>query len=124
MRKLIYILCFSVLMAGCGFHQKTQTRAVDPMRIPIRMRLPDHIKTVGGGAQYYAETVGYRLVTSCPAPSESAGIARQPINPLAPTDTTKVFPVEEGILMLLDDDGCLVIDQDHKLFSFEKGGLE
>ena len=120
MRKLIYMLFFLVLMAGCGFHQKAQTGAVDPMRIPIRMRLPDHIRTVGGGAQYYADTVNYRLITSYPAPDESARIAMQPINPLAPTDTSKVFPVEEGILMLLDD-GCLVIDQEHKLFSFGKG---
>jgi len=115
------LICILVLVAGCGFHQKIQTvGAVDPMRIPIRMRLPDHIRTVGGAAQYYADTVNYRLVTSYPAPDESARIATQPINPLAPTDTSKVFPVEEGILMLLDD-GCLVIDQEHKLFSFEKG---
>lgn len=120
MRSLFYILLSLILMAGCGFHQ-TQTGAVDPMRIPIRMRLPDHIKTVGSGARYYAETVNYRLVTSCPAPSESAGIARQPINPLAPTDTSRVFPVEEGILMLLGDEDYLVIDRPHKLFSFERG---
>lgn len=120
MRNLFYVLLSLILMAGCGFHQ-TQTGAVDPMRIPIRMRLPDHIKTVGSGAQYYADTVNYRLITSYPAPGESAGIASSPINVLAPTDTSEVFPVEEGILMLLDDEDCLIIDRSHKLFSFEKG---
>ncbi len=121
------LICILVLMAsGCGFHQNTQQlgEAMDPMRTPIRMRLPDHIRTIGGAAQYYADTVNCRLVTSYPAPKESSAITSNPINPLAPIDTGKVFPIEEGILMLLDDDDWLVIDQEHKLFSFEKGILE
>ncbi|OEU51769.1 MAG: hypothetical protein BA871_11630 [Desulfuromonadales bacterium C00003096] len=120
MRSLIYILVLAFLLAGCGFHQK-QVEAIDPMRVPVRMRIPNQIKTVGDASQYYAKTVGYRLITSYPAPSESAGIASNPINLLAPTDTVEVFPIREGILMLLHDSDRLVIDREHKLFSFEKG---
>lgn len=114
MKEIIAFMCLILFPFS-------QVEAMDPMRIPVRMRLPDHIRTIGEAAQYYADITKYRLVTSYPAPSESAGIAIQPINPLAPTDTGKVFPIEEGILMLLDDDCNLVIDQEHKLFSFEKG---
>ena len=39
----------------------SQVEAMDPMRIPIRMRLPDHIRTIGVAAQYYADIANYRL---------------------------------------------------------------
>ena len=120
MRSLIYILVLAFLLAGCGFHQK-QVEAIDPMRVPIRMRLPDHIRTVGAGSQYYADTINYRLVTSHPAPSESAGIASNPITGTGKISESGVFPIREGILMLLHDSDRLVIDREHKLFSFEKG---
>ena len=57
-------------------------RAADPMRIQIRTALPEHIVTVGPAAQYYAEAIGYRLITDDPAPPESRWIAQRSINPL------------------------------------------
>ena len=91
--------------------------ALDPMRIGIRSGLPEEIQTVGEAAQYYADVIGYRLVTQYPAPAESGLIATETINPLARAAGIK--PVEEAILALLRADCLLVIDHDHKLFSFE-----
>jgi len=91
--------------------------ALDPMRIGIRTGLPEEIQTVGEAAQYYADVIGYRLVTKYPAPAESGLIATETINPLARAAGIK--PVEEAILALLRADCLLVIDHDHKLFSFE-----
>ena len=93
--------------------------ALDPMRIKIRTTLPKEINTVGDAAQYYADVIEYRLTTAYPAPDESARIANEQISPLSLTN--HVLPVEEAILALLDRTYLLVIDHEHKLFSFEKG---
>lgn len=94
--------------------------ALDPMRIRIRTALPSKIETVGQAAQYFADAIGYRLVTRSPAPEESSAIAGENLNPLAMTNG--VLPVEEAILSVLRRNCMLVIDKDHKLFSFERGG--
>jgi len=94
--------------------------AGDPMRTRIRTRLPDNIQSVGAAAQYYADVIGYRLLTANPAPNDSHEIANRSINPLF--NENKVLPVEEAILAVLDMDAQLVIDHKHKLFAFEKAG--
>ena len=93
--------------------------AFDAMRIQIRTVLPSEITTVGAAAQYYAEVTGYRLTTAFPAPPESSKIANDQVSPLAFTD--KVLAVEDAILALLREPYVLVIDHEHKLFSFEQG---
>jgi hypothetical protein len=93
--------------------------ALDPMRIRIRTALPSDIETVGDAAQYYAKSIGYELKTDYPAEPESSRIANEEISTLSRTNS--VLPVEEAILELLKIDYVLVIDKDHKLFSFEEG---
>ncbi len=94
--------------------------ALNPMRIQIRTALPESINTVGQAAQYFADAIGYNLVTAHPAPAESRSIANELLNPLSNTNNTQ--PVEEAILSLLREEYVLVVDHDHKLFSFEKRG--
>lgn len=94
--------------------------AFDPMRIQIRTVLPTEIKTVGTASQYYAGVIGYRLATLSPAPEESADIAAEPISPLF--FTNNILAVEDAILAILRAPNLLLIDHEHKLFSFAKGG--
>ena len=96
--------------------------ALDPMRIQIRTALPAHVETVGQAAQYFAKGIGYHLATPPPAPDESARIAGEPIGPLAPS--SQIMPIEEAILGLLRPHYNLVVDHEHKLFSFEKGDAQ
>ncbi len=108
------ILIFSTLMlftAGNAF-------GIEHMRIRVRTELPKHISTVGGAAQYYADSIGYQLITNYPAPAESAGISAREINLFSRKN--KVLPIEEAILNLIEKEINLVIDNRHKLFSFEK----
>lgn len=114
---VFFMLC--LVLTGNAF-------AVDKMRIQIRTGLPQHLHTVGDAAQYYADVIGYRLVTQYPAPDASARIAREPVSLLAhihPSES-KIKPVEDAILSLLDERYVLVIDHDHKLFSFETRGQQ
>lgn len=111
MRKT-YLLAIVMVIAFCG-----GANAADSMRIQIRTFLPERLTTVGPAAQYYADVIGYRLITGYPAPQACARIAGRTINPLA--DKNRILPVEEAILALLDKNCKLVIDQEHKLFAFE-----
>jgi len=107
------ILFFGLVGSAYGF---------DAMRIQIRTVLPSEIATIGAAAQYYADVTGYRLTTAFPAPAESNQIAAEQISPLAFTD--KVLAVEDAILALLREPYQLVIDHEHKLFSFEQGEIK
>jgi hypothetical protein len=93
--------------------------ALDPMRIKVRTELPSNITRVGEAAQYYAYSIGYRLVTQHPAPEESFKIANEAISPFSRKNT--VLPIEEAILDVLSTRYVLVVDDEHKLFSFERG---
>ena len=108
---LIVFLLFSFLPNAYAF---------DPMRIQIRTVLPKEIKTVGDAAQYYADVIGYRLETLYPAPEESSLIAAEQISPLFFTNS--VLAVDDAILALLREPYVLIIDHEHKLFSFGQGG--
>jgi hypothetical protein len=88
--------------------------ALDSMRIRIRTELPPKITTVGGGAQYYADAVGYKLVLNTP---ESRKIASEMLSPMAAVNAVR--PLEEAILTLLREDCLLIIDAKNKLFSFK-----
>lgn len=96
--------------------------AFELTRIQIRTVLPKEINTVGEAAQYYADVIGYRLVTRFPAPEESGRIAAEPISPLY--FTNNVLAVEDAILAILREPYALVIDHDHKLLSFAKGAAK
>ena len=106
-------LLWVVLFLAIAIH----AQAFDAMRVRIRTDLPKEIKTVGQAAQYFGAAIGYRLTTAAPAPSESWYIAGELIDPLSMT--TGIRPVEDAILTLLRDDCLLVVDHEHKLFSFE-----
>ena len=108
---LIVFLLFSFLPNAYGF---------DPMRIQIRTVLPKEIKTVGDAAQYYADVIGYRLETLYPAPEESSRIAAEQVSPLF--FTNDILAVDDAILALLREPYVLIIDHEHKLFSFGQGG--
>jgi len=110
---LTAFLVLGILGNSSGAH------AFDQMRIQIRTVLPKEIKTVGEASQYYADVTGYRLVTSYPCPEESGIIAAEPISPLF--FTNRVMAVEEAILAILREPYFLVIDREHRLFSFQKG---
>ena len=109
---------FAVVLTLLVFSGTAQ--ALDPMRIGIRATLPEDINRVGEAAQYYADAIGYRLTTAYCAPDESRKIAMEQISPLALTHS--VLAVEDAILAVLDRSYLLIIDHEHKLFSFEKGG--
>lgn len=111
-RTIFLIMFLSIFMCSNAF-------ALDPMRIRVRTELPAEIKTVGEAAQYYAIGAGYKLVVNYPAPEDSFSIAREEINPH--NRIQAVLPIEEAILNLLAMNYYLVIDTEHKLFSFEKG---
>jgi type IV pili sensor histidine kinase/response regulator len=115
MKKITPFVMLLILLGILG-----PAHALDPMRIKIRTTVPEEINTVGVAAQYYADVIGYRLATAYPAPDESERIASEQISPLSLTNS--VLPVEDAILALLDESYLLVIDHEHKLFSFEKGG--
>ncbi|WP_054697637.1 hypothetical protein [Desulfosarcina cetonica] len=108
---------FAVLTIICFMAMSVPAHAFDPMRIPVGTALPTGIKTVGKAAQYYADAIGYRLLTDNPAPAESAGIAGEGLSPLSKIDS--IMPVEEAILAILRTEYVLVIDHNHKIFSFE-----
>jgi type IV pili sensor histidine kinase/response regulator len=110
-------LLLALAIGQAGFPGKAS--ALDLLRIQIRTVLPQDIQSIGEAAQYFANAAGYRLTTSDPAPAESAAIAAEPITPLFASG--KVKPVDEAILELLRPGCVLVIDREHKLFSFEKG---
>lgn len=113
MRKIIVAIVLALSFCSAA-------NAADPMRIQIRTSLPERLTTIGPAAQYYADVIGYQLVTGYPAPPACEWIARRTINPLS--DKDRILPVEEAILALLDRDCSLVIDHEHKLFAFEKRG--
>lgn len=117
---MIKILKSAILIIPVLFIVSGTALALDPMRIQIRTVLPENTQTVGQAASYFAASIGYRLVTSHPAPPESRSIANELLNPLVTTNTVR--PVEEAILALLRENYSLVIDHQHKLFSFELGG--
>ena len=116
-RHFFFVVLIGLVIVS-GAHNSAY--ALDPMRIGIRTDLPEKIKTIGQAAQYFADAIGYQLITRDPAPMESAAIASQLINPL--TMTANVEPVEEAILGLLSPECHLIIDHEHKLFTFEKDG--
>jgi hypothetical protein len=79
--------------------------------------LPPEAKNVGEAAYYLAFPTGYTLVTKSPAPKESEAIAKRAISPLFPRD--RMMTIEDAILELIGSDARLVVDHEHKLFSFE-----
>jgi hypothetical protein len=110
--KKAYLLAAVMVIAFCG-----AANAADSMRIQIMTSLPERLTTIGPAAQYYADVIGYRLVTGYPAPQECEKLARRTINPVV--NKNRILPVEEAILALLDKNCKLVIDHEHKLFAFE-----
>jgi hypothetical protein len=114
-KTAVYSSITVVVLLACGMF--TSAQALDPMRLGIRTDLPGEVKTVGQASQYFADAIGYQLVTQYPAPEESAVIAAETISPLSITSGIK--PVEEAIISLLRSGCNLVIDHEHKLFSFE-----
>ena len=112
---MIKKICLAIFVSMCLVNI---SYALEPMRIKVRTELPVELKTVGEAAQYYADSVGYKLITEYPAPPESANIAHETIDPNV--RIINVLPIEESILELLAQDYLLVIDNKNKLFSFQR----
>lgn len=114
-KKILLMTVLSLFAYSTAF-------ALEPMRIRVRTELPPNLTKIGEAAQYYAYSIGYRLTINHPAPAESIKIANQDIGPFSRKNT--IMPIEEAILELLPMRYVLVIDSEHKLFSFQNKGAE
>ena len=89
----------------------------NPMMQKIHTFLPRSIRTVGEAAQYYADTIGYELVTGYPQTKKSDQIANYPIKSRHRKDSIKT--VEDAITALLDPRYGLAVDHEYRIFAFE-----
>jgi len=91
---------------------------IDLTTVSVRTVWPENAKTVREASQYILDTIGYRLVTEYPAPSEANKLADQKIPPIAKVHRT--MPIVDVLQMLIGFDNYVVIDHAHKLVSFTK----
>lgn len=91
---------------------------IDLTTVSVRTVWPEDVKTVRKASQYILETIGYRLVTEYPAPSDANQLADQKIPPIAKVHRT--MPIIDVLQMLIGFDNYVVIDHAHKLVSFTK----
>ena len=94
-----------------------QALAFDPLRLSIKTDLPENIKHIGTAAQYYVNTIGYRVKIDYPAPQDAYQIASEELNTLSLTSELK--PIDEAILSLLGEKYVLIVDHEHKMISFD-----
>ncbi len=105
---ILFIVLFSAVNAS----------AFGPMRISVRTGLPEHVSTVGAAARYYADIIGYKLETVCPAPEKSEKIADEAISLFSRRNI--VLPIEEAILNLLRQRYVLIVDNKSRLYAFDE----
>ena len=112
MKFKLFFSCVLVLFLSINIY------ALDDTHLFVRSTLPPEIKTIGEAAEYYAQIIGYTLKITPPAPIESARISDEPISILVKKGM--IIPIDEAILGLLKEEYSLVIDKEHKLFSFKE----
>jgi len=110
MKRLFLLL---VLLIGIA----SSAAAYDLMRTPVRLSYPLQVKTVGAASEYLMAPLDYKLKVLPPASPEALQIARTGISPLARTGA--VVPLEEALLLLVGNNNRVVIDHEHKLYTFE-----
>ena len=72
----------------------------------IRAKLPDGIKTVSEAGQYYAETIGYKLISN--DISEIKTLAK----------SNKLTTIRKALLNLIGKDKVIIIDYENKQIMF------
>ena len=110
-----------VLMAAAA----AQAGGYNRLKLNVTTVLPPEVKTVGEAAFYLTFPAGYSLLTKSPAPQESEAIAARPVSPLFPRG--RMMTIESALLELIGSDARLVVDHEHRLYSFEwhkEGGIE
>lgn len=91
---------------------------IDLTTVSVRTVWPEGITTVREASNYILDTIGYRLVTEYPAPTDANRLANQKIPPIAKVHRT--MPIIDVLQMLIGLDNYVVVDHDHKLISFTK----
>ncbi|WP_255433316.1 pilus assembly protein PilL [Pantoea sp. B9002] len=94
---------------------------IDLTTVSVRTVWPEDAKTVKQASQYILDTIGYRLVTEYPAPSDANKLADQKIPPIAKVHRT--MPIIDVLQMLIGFDNYVVVDHAHKLVSFTKRSI-
>lgn len=92
---------------------------IDPLTLAVRTVWGPEIKTVEDAVDWIIEPTGYRLVTSYPAPTESARIAQRSLPPVIKLHRT--MPIIDALQLLAGMDNTVIIDKRNKLISFQYG---
>lgn len=107
--------CLSDVMAATG---NMQIMPINPLNMPVRMTIPLTTTTVGQAAMYVLEPTGYKFAVGAPASLTAAKIALLPIPPEA--FNGEVMRVKDALLMLIGNDNRLLVDEKHRLISFDR----
>lgn len=91
---------------------------IDLTTVSVRTVWPEEVKTVRQASQYILDTIGYRLVTEYPAPTDANKLANQKMPPIAKVHRT--MPIIDVLQMLIGFDNYVVVDHAHRLVSFTK----
>ncbi|MEM7083748.1 MAG: hypothetical protein AAF465_13540 [Pseudomonadota bacterium] len=108
---LIIALASTWLISSSAFASSAGLKA------QVRFELPSHITTVAQAADWFLEPHGYRLALGGNAPREASAIALQSLPAALPNG--RVMTIEDALLAITLDDQAVVIDNEHKLVSFE-----
>ncbi len=112
MKKYIFLsLALTCLFTSTAFAASTGLKA------QVRFDLPRNVKTVSQAAMWFLEPHGYRLALGGVAPQEAIAIALQPLPNTLPNG--RVMTIEAALLAITQNNQAVVIDNNHKLVSFE-----
>ena len=92
---------------------------IDPLTLSIRTVWGPDIKTVKDAVHWIIEPIGYRLVTSYPAPKESATMAQSTLPPAIKMHRT--MAILDALQLLIGTENTVIIDKRNHLISFQKG---
>lgn len=113
MKYLIALLCVLSLPL------QAKTVEIDPLSVSVRTVWGKEVTTVEQAAKWILEPIGYRLVTTYPAPVESVRFAVRPIPPELKMHRT--MPIVDVLQLLVGIENTVVVDRRNHLVSFEKG---
>jgi hypothetical protein len=126
-RQLIASVAMCALSA-CMNHPATQLKTIVAPKPPnpapsnldalVRLDLPTVVKTIGEATTYVLSGTGYQFVDECQGCSAYAKIiAQDPISPLGFMNET--MTLKRALLMIAGGNIRLVIDEKHKMISYE-----
>ena len=113
MRKyLIKIMCVFLL------YTPLLAMADNTLKVGVKTSYPPNVSTVGEAIMFVLAVTDYKLAIGSPASMSADEIATRPIPPEAMHES--IMPVYQAILLLIGKDSRLVVDEQHKLITFEK----